>query len=178
MGVFNSVYVLKPINKTAANGIASGSLVSIWRTPTKIKHCVVTNVKKKRKENGTARRERRGDIETYFGLRKGKLLSLIDGEKAFLRQSHISRKDEAYQLALAMKLKRMAAVWFCVEEHDHAWRLIYKKKGKIAHPVSELAAELGCTMKTTGGKAEMSRRLITLKSIMEHYEFIGWSVDE
>ena len=34
------------------------------------------------------------------------------------------------------------------------------------------------TMKTTGDKAAMSRRLEKLKSIMEHYEFIGWSVDE
>ena len=60
MGVFNSVDVLKPINKTAANGIASGSLVSEWRTPTQIKHCVVTNVKKREKK-GAVYRERRGD---------------------------------------------------------------------------------------------------------------------
>ena len=177
MGVFNSVYVLKPINKTAANGIASGSLVSEWRTPTQIKHCVVTNVKKREKK-GAVYRERRGDKETYFGLGKGKVLSLIYGEKTFLRQSHISRKDEAYQLALAMKLKRMGALWFGVEKHNNAWRLTYKMHGGCVRPGSELATELGCTMKTTGDKAAMSRRLEKLKSIMEHYEFIGWSVDE
>lgn len=177
MGVFNSVYILKPINKAAANGIGSGSLVSEWRTPTQKKHCTVTNVKN-RKENRSAHRERSGDKETYFGLGKGKVLSLIYGEKAFLRQSHISRKDDAYKLALAMKMKRMGALWFGVEEYDHAWRLTYKMQGGCVRPLSELTTELGCTMKTSGDKAAMSRRLEKLKNIMAHYEFIGWSVDE
>ena len=77
-----------------------------------------------------------------------------------------------------MKLKRMGALWFGVEKHNNAWRLTYKMHGGCVRPVSELATELGCTMKTTGDKAAMSRRLEKLKSIMEHYEFIGWSVDE
>lgn len=177
MGVFNSVYILKPINKTAANGIASGSLVSEWRTPVRKQQCVVTNVKKRKTKRST-HRERRDNAETYFGLKKGRLLQLIYGEKAFLRQSRISRKDDTYQFALAMKMKRMEALCFGVEKHDHSWRLVCKMQGDCVRPVSELVAELGCTMKTTGDKTTMSRRLEKLKSIMGHYEFIGWSVDE
>ena len=52
---------------------------------------------------------------------------------------------------------------------------IIRQHMQKAHP--EMKVEI-VTMKTTGDKAAMSRRLEKLKSIMEHYEFIGWSVDE
>jgi len=180
MGVFNSVYVVRPINKAAAQGVTSGALVSEWRTnESRTKGsiwCIRHNNKARKFKKERQRQHHPENDQRIFGLKKGRVLQLMNEEIAFLQRARLSRKDETYQLAIAMKMKSMDALSFSMKCINGLWTLLYASKDGILNPVSCLASELNCSIVSEGDKRMITRKLDKLEGIMHHYECIGWSV--